>query len=137
MRRSTFICIELYSEPTGIGFDVSAVLPYFVKSGRPALSAPSDETRVHVIAGEDVVTAVADIRNLRRESGGQGALIRDVERVQRALGPVRVYHVQAFCTQRRRIDDAARLESERKPGPADQSPASWSPAQSCWAGVNC
>ena len=37
MRRSSFTCIELYSDfIAGCGLDVSAVLWYLVKSGRPA-----------------------------------------------------------------------------------------------------
>ena len=53
---------------------------------RPAgVVGANDETRVHVVAREDVVSAIADIGNLSRESSRQGALIRDVERVQRSL----------------------------------------------------
>ncbi len=49
------------------------------------------------------MAAIADIRNFRCEPTGKDALKRDVERVQRSLGPVVANYIEGFCAQRRGV----------------------------------
>ena len=66
---------------------------------------------------------------------GKRALIRDVERVQRSLGPDSVSITsKALCTQRRRVKDAARWNRNESRGRQASRQIRRSSAQSYWPG---